>query len=263
MWLGCGPARALTGASVAAPGAFAHVGAVGGTSGVLVAPNWVLTAAHVGAVGSTFASALGSGEVAAKYTFPGAGTRHNDIGLLYLKDPIAWDAAFPRLNGVALEPGAVPDTTQVTLTSARSAMPGRPAYGTARLVAVVNTLREGNVTTTPNWLVTGGTGVHVEGGDSGGGLFYGAVDDSLQGVLLGVASVAIRLDGSTVVSGVVQVAPYRAWIDGVIALHTPGQSVTWAAASPVPEPATAGLFLAGWAMLAVILRRQRGRCRSR
>lgn len=257
-WLFCAaaitcatPAQALTGATVAAPGSFAHIGSVGGTSGVLVAPNWVLTAGHVGAVGATFASALGSSEVAGKYTLPGHTTRHNDIGLLYLKDPLS-SAVFPQINGVALDASAASEALAVTLTSARSALPGRPAHGLAKVVGVVDTLRDGDTTTTPHWLVTGDTDVRVEGGDSGGGLFLGAVSDSGHQVLLGVASVAITLDTGVVRSGYVQAAPYRAWIDSVISQHTPGQAVLWTTTSPVPEAATAGLWLAGLAMLVLV-----------
>lgn len=95
----------------------------------------------------------------------------------------------------------------------------------------------------------GGAAV-VQSGDSGGGLFLGAVNDSAGATLLGIASARITSNGSNH-SAWVQVASYKGWIDSVVA--SSGEVVQWT--SPVPDAPGLALLLCG--ALPMLLRRRR------
>ncbi len=245
------PAHALVGASATPPGVLPHLGSVSdGTSGVLIAPNWVLTAGHAGAVGASFLSELGSALVAEKYTLPGTSLYNNDIGLLLLSTPIASPNGFPLLNQARITRESVNASAPLTmtLTSARPV----PSAGTVSKVTVVDHWGEGSQQT--NWLVTEGP-VYMQNGDSGGGLFFGTPASSAVGVLLGIGSATFQVPE---LSAYIQTAPYRSWIDQTLYAATPLQNARWTTAiSPVPEPATVVMMLLGTGLLLVHAGRRR------
>ena len=96
------------------------------------------------------------------------------------------------------------------------------------------------------------TAPYVQGGDSGGGLFLGHVSTH-SSPLLGIGSAQfsdVISPGVGFASAYVQVAAYRSWIDNV--MHTDladGQTALWIG-TPIPEPATWALGLAGLVALA-------------
>ncbi|WP_418320783.1 trypsin-like serine protease [Piscinibacter sakaiensis] len=231
------PGLALTAATTAPANAYAHIGNVGGTSGVLIAPNWVLTAAHniSGSVLGSFESEAGTSNVLASYKYPGHSYPSHDIGLLYLATSLNAGGAFPLLNSTAIGQSQVRGLGPVTLTSAKRGTAGRPVTGVGSVALALDTVVWEGATHTPNWLITSGP-VYVEGGDSGGGLFMGNVDSSSNAVLLGVTTTLLGGGGFNS-SGHVQTAPYMPWINSTIRSVTPGQAAQWTmAVSPVPEP---------------------------
>lgn len=259
-------AHALSGGTTAAPETFVHVGSVNApiavptppASGVLIAPNWVLSAAHVGSVGGSFVSELGSATITQKFApvtqlFPGSTAQDNDIGLLYLGSSLGAESIFPQLNSVIIDPLMLSSPIAATLTSGRSGTANLPAFGAVQITGVIDTATfEPDVTIfTPHWLITDGD-VSVVAGDSGGGLFLGSVAGSAGSSLLGVASVRFT---NTPLSGIVQAAHFRTWIDDTMRLS--GQAAIWMPMSPVPEPATAAMFLIGFGFLHAWRRQKR------
>lgn len=266
----------LAGLFLATPGAalteatnttsFGHVGNIDGTNGVLIAPHWVLTAAHVANgvnVNSTsFASGLGTSTIDARYFFDSPlnfivnGVPANDIALLHLNTPLS--GAFPFLNSRVVDAGTIATLASnqldtVTLTD--SVNTATRSVGSATLVAALPSyVNNTNVAFDVNWLVTGGA-THVQGGDSGGGLFFGAPGDSAGAYLLGVASVSLAEAGLNpeTFSGYTQVASYRGWIDRTISTATSaGPAPEWRPI-PVPEPSAWALLSLG--MLVLLARR--------
>ena len=124
------------------------------------------------------------------------------------------------------------------------------AYAFAELPEVIDQIDLGTATT-PNiqpvrWLLAynaGKTAPYVQGGDSGGGLFWGHVSDSTGGLLMGVTSAPITFDGGGFGSGFVQLTAYRSWITATMGNDLADSEVAlWASA--VPEPAAWALWLA-------------------
>lgn len=241
------PAQAIVNGT--ATTSFSAVGALGGASGVLIADNWVLTAAHVAnglSVGSSsFTSLDGSSLVDAVYTFSSSAFPNNDIALVHLST--AFDTATPILNDVAIRSSQIASLGTLTMATAQNQNPN--GYATTTAQRTLTTYTENGVTSTVNWLITTGQ-AYVQSGDSGSALFKGAVSDSAGAVLLGVASAALTNDttGANEGSAFIQVANYKAWIDATLA--SSGQQVLWT--SSVPEPSTLALYaLGGLAMLAL------------
>ncbi|MGH6647192.1 trypsin-like serine protease [Aquabacterium sp.] len=228
---------------------FSAVGALGSASGVLVADNWVLTAAHVASglsLGSSSFSTLdGSSLVDAVYTFSSAAFPNNDIALVHLSS--ALDTATPILNDLVVKSSQIAALGTLTMATAQNQIPN--GYATTTASAAVSTNTSHGVTSTVNWLVTNGQ-AYLQSGDSGSALFKGAVTDSAGAVLLGIASAALTNDttGASEGSAFTQVASYKTWINSTMA--SSGQQVSWV--SSVPEPSSLALYaLGGLAILAL------------
>lgn len=230
---------------------FAAVGELGNTSGVLIADNWVLTAAHVASsltVGaSSFISLEGSSLIDAVYTFSSAGFPSNDIALVHLSTSL--DIATPFLNDLVITSSQVASLGPLTMASAQNQSPNGRAITTAHEVASTYTVDDG-ASVTVNWLITRGQNL-LQGGDSGSALFLGAATDSAGEVLAGIGSAILFNDttGTEESSAYVQVASYRSWIDATMA--SSGQQAIWV--SSVPEPSA--LLLCGLGGLAILARR--------
>ncbi|CAH0355077.1 trypsin-like serine protease [Aquabacterium sp. CECT 9606] len=226
---------------------FTAVGELGGASGVLIADNWVLTAAHVAnglTVGSSsFDSLSGASLIDAVYTFSSAAFPNNDIALVHLTT--ALDTATPILNDQVIKNNQVASLGTLTMATAQNQTPNGFATTLASGAIITNT--QNNVTSTVNWLITDGQ-AYLQGGDSGSALFKGVVSDSAGSLLLGIASAALTGDtGNSEGSAFVQVANYKSWINATMA--SSGQKAIWA--SSVPEPSTLALYaMAGLAILA-------------
>lgn len=262
----CAPALAIVGGTPT--NAFGVVG-----EGVQFAPNWVLTAGHLGytANATTFSNGHGSSLVDAVYTPVGGGTfPFNDLKLVHLKDAISaapvvqlsstlWsDTAFALAN----------PSLNINVTIATNSTQAPRGYAFAQLrefatSAQVDTNPDPLVTNlqvgTVNWLVTHQNSFaapYVQGGDSGGGLFLGHVTDSTS-PLLGITSALLPgINGAnTAASAFVSVAKYRAWIDATMILDTQDSQMAVWTATPVPEPATWAMWLAGAAAMTVAKRR--------
>jgi hypothetical protein len=227
---------------------FLHLGTVGagGLDGVLIAPNWVLTAAHVAGSATTFQSGYGSAAVDAAYRAPGAAFPSNDIALLHLATPIAADL-FPTLASVALSSG---DASAYGAVTAAVAGSGGQFYAWSVLTGAIDSAEsDSGATLTVHYLAVAAAAngsALLQGGDSGSALFAGQAEDSAA-LLLGIASAT-----GNATSYYVQPAAYREWMDATMAAS--GQHALWSAA-PVPEPGTIALWLAGLACVAGARRR--------
>jgi V8-like Glu-specific endopeptidase len=246
MLCGALPAHAIVNGT--ATTSFSAVGALGDATGVLIADNWVLTAAHVAnalSVGASSFSLLdGTSLVDAVYTFSSAAFPNNDIALVHLSTSL--DTATPILNDVVIRSNQVASLGTLTMVTAQNQEPN--GYATTTAYSAITTNTSKGVTSTVNWLLTNGQ-AYVQSGDSGSALFKGAVGDSAGALLLGIGSAALVNDttGASEGSAFVQVASYKGWIDATMA--SSGQQVVWA--SSVPESSTLAMFaLGGLAMLA-------------
>lgn len=252
------PAHALDGGTSTT--SFTNVGEIGGASGVLIAPNWVLTAAHVasgvsGALGSaSFVSGLGSSTADAVYTFSSDVYPGNDIALVHLSSSIAGDT--PILYDSYLNGALARNLGTLTIATAQNQSPQGYGTTTAKTVQVSDVDAEGNPLTV-NWLITSG-GASVQGGDSGSGLFLGAVGDSAGATLLGVASAALTDSNGAASSAFVMLLPYKSWINSTMAAS--GQQAKWASA--VPEPANVLLTALGGLAAAGLARRRMAAARG-
>lgn len=219
---------------------FSAVGAIGGTTGVLIADNWVLTAAHVanGIIPNSlsFESLLGSSLIDGVYTFSNSAFPNNDIALLHLATAI--DADTPILNDKVVKASQATSLGTLTIATAQNQSPNGVGTTTAITAKPSYTDSSSGTSYTVNWLITNGP-AYVEGGDSGSALFKGAVSDSGGSLLLGVASASLTDAFGNPESAFVQVASYKSWIDSTMA--SSGQQARWLS-SPVPEPSTVSLF---------------------
>lgn len=245
--MGTRPAQALEGGTPT--NSFLALGEIGSASGVLIADNWVLTAAHVAkglAAGSTFTSLQGSSVISAIELFSGQLFPAHDIALVQLSTALTGEHAV--LNDTVVLDSQVATLGPLTAASARNHHPNGYAATTAVSATVQDDVDTG--TNTVNWLLTeGGT---VQGGDSGSALFLGQVMDSSSAALLGIASALITFDdGRPSQSGYVQVAAYKTWIDDT--LGASGQQATWVSA--VPEPSLPILLITGGLIAGVAARR--------
>lgn len=227
---------------------FSAVGELGSASGVLIANNWVLTAAHVAngltLGGSSFDSLGGASLIDAVYTFSSAAFPNNDIALVHLSTSL--DTATPILNDQVIKNNQAASLGTLTMATAQTQEPN--GFATTLASGAITTNTENNVTSTVNWIITNGQ-AYLQGGDSGSALFKGAVSDSAGSLLLGIASAALVNDttGASEGSAFVQVANYKSWINTTMA--SSGQQAVWA--SNVPEASTMALYaLGGLAILA-------------
>lgn len=218
---------------------------------MLIADNWVLTAAHVAkslTVGSSdFKSLEGSSPIDAIYTFSSSAFPSHDIALVHLSASL--DIVTPVLNDVVIGAQQVASLGNLTMASAQNQAPNGYATTTAYDVAETYQPDQGSPVTV-NWLLTQGQ-AYVQSGDSGSALFAGEATDSAHELLLGIAS-AVLIDNDTALpigSAYVQVASYKSWIDATMAAS--GQQATWV--SSVPEPTSLLLCVAGG--MAILARR--------
>lgn len=251
--LSLGSAHAITNATNTTQ--FAAVGELGALSGVLVANNWVLTAAHVvkdlvaNPTALSFTTSAGTSFADSIYMHPSPdGFPENDIALVRLAAPI--NAPLPWLYDTVLPNGTVRTSSgigTVTMVSPQNALPSASATGSANRVMRTYTDSSNLTTYTTNWLVVTGSS-HVESGDSGSALFNGVRSDTPASTLLGVASAQLTETNGSTSSAYVLVANYKDWINTTMAPS--GQQVLWLSA--IPEPGTfwtmaAGLLALVWA----------------
>lgn len=252
-------ARALTNATATTN--FTNLGNLGGANGVLIAPNWVLTAAHVAGnstalAGSSFQSGDGSSTIDAAFVFDGTSNfPDNDIALVHLTSAIN-SSSLPILND-----SSVNDTISYlggNLTLASSVNSTQRDYGYATGSGEVQMYN----TSTVNWIITSGS-TNVVGGDSGSALYMNQVTDGAGQVLLGVASAETTTGNGVVAvnqSAYVLVSYYKTWIDTTIAnsgLSGSNQTVQWVSA--VPETSSVLAMLLGVGGLCLLGQKRRAR----
>lgn len=215
--------------------------------GLQVTDNWVLTVQHAAfGIGGTYANGYGSRTVLARYDAPGSGTfPANDLSLLRLA---AGSVSVPSL---AVSADLFADGSfaalAVTISSPLNSGPAR-GFGfttVSEFATSVDPDDDGPLgPVVVNYLISQDNAVHVQGGDSGGGLFLGHVTDHTS-ALLGLSSALLSDAGNQPTgSAFVLLAAYRPWIDQTLAGDLADlQSINWVSA--VPEPGSWALWLLG------------------
>lgn len=222
-------------------------------TGVQVTDDWVLTVAHATlGVGSTYSNGYGNRTVVATYAAPGAGGGEfpaNDLALLRLA-PAAGSVPSLQVSSDLFADGSFA-ALAVTISSPANSGPAR-GYGFTT-VSEFTTLfdpDEGGpqAPVLANYLLSHDSGVYVEWGDSGGGLFLNHVTDAIS-PLLGLSSAQLTDEnGLPAGSAFVLLASYRGWIDQTMAGDLADtQTINWV--STVPEPAALALWALGLATL--------------
>ncbi|MCB5184858.1 S1 family peptidase [Methylobacillus gramineus] len=237
---------------------------VGGADGVLIAPNWVLTAGHAATTDKLFSSGAGSAMIDKKFVLPNYNFPGNDLALLHLSTAID-NVPFTPLNLTYIEANIVDQYGTVTLANASGN--GNGHYVETTLVNAYNYAGSYYV----HWIVAdksaSGSPI-VQGGDSGSALYLGA-SDTASPVLGGIASAICMTNKSCYV----QPTAYRDWLDITMMRYVPTnpdevpkQSLQWVETgslmgntpstgtltiTSVPEPASAllvisGMLLLGW-----------------
>lgn len=249
--LAAAPAQAILGGTPTT--AFAHVG-----NGVQITDNWVLTARHVASlgVGNPYSNGFGQAPIAARYNLGTGDFPANDLALLRLAAPIA---GAPALGLLATEllPGVLSVPLVATIATGRNQQPrGYAVTGITEVVDQIDPDDDGPKGLVPvNYLLSingGGLLPIVQGGDSGGGLFLGAVADSTGALLMGISSAQLQDDQKTPIgSAFVQLSSHRSWIDSTMAGDLVDDQMALWLPSAVPEPGAWALLLAGGAALAM------------
>ncbi|MCB5191622.1 S1 family peptidase [Methylobacillus arboreus] len=236
---------------------------IGGVDGVLIAPNWVLTAGHAATTNKLFSSGQGEAMIDAQFILPGYRFPGNDLALLHLATPIEADS-YTSLNLTYIDASNLGQYDTVTLANASGS--GNGHYVETTLVD--SSARYGSQIV--HWILTDrsptGSAI-VQGGDSGSGLFMDPA--SMENLVLGgIASAICRANNSCYV----QPTAYRDWIDITMLLYVPTdpdevrrQLPTWidtatsegltlgtaiGNVSAVPEPGLSALLASGLLLLA-------------
>ena len=225
--------------------------------GVQVTDNWVLTVNHAAlGVGSSYHNGYGSRTVLASYSAPGAdGNAANDLSLLRLS------SGSGSVPGLAVSSDLFVDgnfpALSVTISSPTNSGPDRGfGFTTVSEFTTLIDPDDGGPSglVVANYLLSHDTGVHVQSGDSGGGLFLGHVFDATS-PLLGLSSALLTdANNQPVGSAFVLLAAYRPWIDQTLAADlTDTQAINWV--SSVPEPGALALWALGLTGLAGLMGR--------
>lgn len=248
--LAAAPAQAILGGTPTT--SFAHV-----SNGVQITANWVLTARHVGSlgVGDPYSNGFGQAPIAARYNLGPGEFPANDLALLRLSAPIAGAPALGLL-ATTLLPGVLSVPLAATIATGRNQQPrGYAVTGITEVVDQIDPDDDGpKGKVLVNYLLSinnGGLPPIVQGGDSGGGLFLGAVADSTGALLMGISSAKLSDNGVDFGSAFVQLSSHRSWIDSTMAGDRVDDQVALWLPSAVPEPGTWALLLAGGAALAM------------
>jgi hypothetical protein len=240
------PAQAIQGGTNTS--AFLPVGL-----GVQVTPNWVLTARHVAlGVNGNYCNGYGCSTVQALYNAPGSGVfPANDLSLMRVAGSTSAASYLPVASDLFA------DGSFTALAATISSRDGAPrAYGQTTVSEFTTQIDpdDGGPLTpvTVNYLISLDSAVHVQGGDSGGGLFWGHVSDSTSpsNPLWGISSALLtNASNQPIGSAFVLLSSYRSWIDDTMLTDaTDTQMVNWVSA--VPEPGSLALMALGLGALA-------------
>jgi hypothetical protein len=227
--------------------------------GLQVTDNWVLTVQHAAFnVGDSYSNGHGSRSVLARYDAPGSGTfPANDLTLLRLA-PGSFNVPSLAVSSDLFAVGSFA-ALAVTISSPTNSGPDRGYAATAvsEFAVQIDPDDGGPLGLVDvNYLISLDATVHVQGGDSGGGLFLGHVTDSTS-PLLGLSS-ALLTDANNQPTGsaFVLLAAYRPWIDQTMAGDlVDTQRVLWVSA--VPEPGMLALWALGLGGLVAATRSKR------